>query len=59
MNRFEEMNVTEQQEISGGGIIGPVGPLLPPIVLPVKVAGVVAGAVAGVVVGAMKVLSGK
>ena len=59
MNRFEEMNVIEQQEISGGAIIVPVVPVLPPVVLPVKVAGVVAGAVAGAAVGAMKVLSGK
>ena len=56
MNRFEEMNVTEQQEISGGGVILPI---LPFQFFTEKVAGVVAGAVAGAVVGAMKVLSGK
>ncbi len=58
MNRFEEMNVTEQQEIGGGAIIGPVLPVLPPYIVE-KVAAVAAGAVLGGAVIAMKVLSGK
>lgn len=56
MNRFEEMNVTEQQEISGGAILGPfiINQKIAELVAPV-----VAGAVAGAFMGAMKVLSGK
>ena len=55
MKRFEEMNVTEQQEISGGAIIGPV--LLP--FINEHVAAAAMGAVFGGAVIAMKVLSGK
>lgn len=58
MNRFEEMKVTEQQEISGGAIIGPVVPVLLPFINE-KVAAVAAGAVLGGAVIALKVLSGK
>lgn len=58
MNRFEEMNVTEQQEISGGAIIGPVVPVLLPFINE-KVAAAAVGAVLGGAVIVAKLLSGK
>lgn len=52
MNKFEEMNVTEQMELCGG--IGyPTGPIIPTWFIE-KIVPVVAGAVAG----AVSVLSG-
>ncbi len=63
MNRFEEMNVTEQQEISGGSFF-PVMPVLPywqvKLIEKAATAGAVVGVVAGgLFSGALDVLSGK
>lgn len=54
MNRFEEMNVAEQQEICGGGIILPIWPIKF-VKETVEVA--VAGAVVGGVAGALNILN--